>query len=660
MDNSTVVTWGTDTSEVVTWVLIGIVFCICCYLWVGARSDVKKGKINNNAQYSVSIGVLGTFVGILYGLHNFDLSGASAIEDSIKEFLNGMKLSFITSVIGMFFSLLIKGKQGTIEDKQTEDQENNLDNLKYLKGLSGLPAEIINMAIQFNSSINSMVEVKNSLAALTEVMQNSSNAGIAQSVEKLTNVIQEVKQTTQENNILTGRMAEVMENQNNQISSLRNVLVESGKQQLEYLLSMKDNISSMKNVSCEMFNQTVGFHNAMNQSSDRQEQILAENNQGLKDMRLSFDEFLKNMSENYSKAFIEALTQSIRQLNVELQEQLGGNFQKLNQAVTDLLDWQIHYKETVESTQKQLNTFLDSVQAFESQVGETMPGLLSQMDGRIQAMDGSVSRLGDTLISVDTSLEAFDQQMRTKLEAYLAGVENGLQEFSNNCNDILMTAASKIGSNLNQFEESWTENLDNSMTELQSVFTRFNTVLLAGVGQLNQKLCETVEGYKDELLHNMGNSFGNLNNGLQTELEQVCARFQSEMGQSFNRLHGTLEKGMEGFFDTLEEDLEEQHDKFVHEAGDRMDDHTRELANRMSRSLESFDNSMNITVQETMDALKNDFDEIGNKIAGAGEQQVRELGTALVAITNKMTENYQQLMDELARLHNILMRNGER
>ena len=599
-------------------------------------------------------------MGILYGLHNFDLSGASAIEDSIKEFLNGMKLSFITSVIGMFFSLLIKGKQGTIEDKQTEDQENNLDNLKYLKELSGLPAEIINMAIQFNSSINSMVEVKNSLAALTEVMQNSSNAGIAQSVEKLTNVIQEVKQTTQENNILTGRMAEVMENQNNQISSLRNVLVESGKQQLEYLLSMKDNISSMKNVSCEMFNQTVGFHNAMNQSSDRQEQILAENNQGLKDMRLSFDEFLKNMSENYSKAFIEALTQSIRQLNVELQEQLGGNFQKLNQAVTDLLDWQIHYKETVESTQKQLNTFLDSVQAFESQVGETMPGLLSQMDGRIQAMDGSVSRLGDTLISVDTSLEAFDQQMRTKLEAYLAGVENGLQEFSNNCNDILMTAASKIGSNLNQFEESWTENLDNSMTELQSVFTRFNTVLLAGVGQLNQKLCETVEGYKDELLHNMGNSFGNLNNGLQTELEQVCARFQSEMGQSFNRLHGTLEKGMEGFFDTLEEDLEEQHDKFVHEAGDRMDDHTRELANRMSRSLESFDNSMNITVQETMDALKNDFDEIGNKIAGAGEQQVRELGTALVAITNKMTENYQQLMDELARLHNILMRNGER
>ena len=50
MDNSTVVTWGTDTSEVVTWVLIGIVFCICCYLWVGARSDVKKGKINSKRQ----------------------------------------------------------------------------------------------------------------------------------------------------------------------------------------------------------------------------------------------------------------------------------------------------------------------------------------------------------------------------------------------------------------------------------------------------------------------------------------------------------------------------------------------------------------------------------------------------------------------------------
>ena len=52
----------------------------------------------------ISIGVLGTFVGILIALNNFDVSD---IEKSLPQILEGMKIAFVTSVAGMGLSILL-------------------------------------------------------------------------------------------------------------------------------------------------------------------------------------------------------------------------------------------------------------------------------------------------------------------------------------------------------------------------------------------------------------------------------------------------------------------------------------------------------------------------------------------------------------------------
>ena len=60
------------------------------------------------------LGVLGTFIGIAYGLWNFD-SSPEAMHNSIEKLLSGMTTAFFTSIIGMGISLGLKNYQANAQ-----------------------------------------------------------------------------------------------------------------------------------------------------------------------------------------------------------------------------------------------------------------------------------------------------------------------------------------------------------------------------------------------------------------------------------------------------------------------------------------------------------------------------------------------------------------
>lgn len=66
--------------------------------------SLKKNSLRNYKNEIVSLGVLGTFIGILIGLFNFDTND---IEQSLPYFLAGLKTAFVTSGIGMLCSVII-------------------------------------------------------------------------------------------------------------------------------------------------------------------------------------------------------------------------------------------------------------------------------------------------------------------------------------------------------------------------------------------------------------------------------------------------------------------------------------------------------------------------------------------------------------------------
>lgn len=66
--------------------------------------SIQKKSSRNYKNEIVSLGVLGTFVGIAVGLFHFDVTD---IKSSMPQLLEGLKTAFITSGVGIFFSILL-------------------------------------------------------------------------------------------------------------------------------------------------------------------------------------------------------------------------------------------------------------------------------------------------------------------------------------------------------------------------------------------------------------------------------------------------------------------------------------------------------------------------------------------------------------------------
>lgn len=86
-------------------------------------SVMKCGLISIVPGVMTGLGILGTFIGLSFGLQNFNTGSASAITDSIPQLMNGIKIAFHTSIYGMVFSLVFN----FVYKKNLEDAYNAMD-----------------------------------------------------------------------------------------------------------------------------------------------------------------------------------------------------------------------------------------------------------------------------------------------------------------------------------------------------------------------------------------------------------------------------------------------------------------------------------------------------------------------------------------------------
>jgi len=92
------------------------------FMLLFAYRDYKSYKTDNHQDYKsviVSLGVLGTFVGIFIGLLGFD---TTSIKDSVPILLEGLKTAFLTSIIGMFLSIYLSAIQKSSGQGELEDE----------------------------------------------------------------------------------------------------------------------------------------------------------------------------------------------------------------------------------------------------------------------------------------------------------------------------------------------------------------------------------------------------------------------------------------------------------------------------------------------------------------------------------------------------------
>ncbi len=97
-----------------------ILIVVSITMWIAylfSESIYAKKDYKNEI---VSLGILGTFLGIIIGLIDFDINH---LESSIPTLLGGLKTAFITSGVGIFCSIVIsiyKKKDSEVKDPMEE------------------------------------------------------------------------------------------------------------------------------------------------------------------------------------------------------------------------------------------------------------------------------------------------------------------------------------------------------------------------------------------------------------------------------------------------------------------------------------------------------------------------------------------------------------
>ncbi|WP_045221850.1 hypothetical protein [Desulfonatronum thioautotrophicum] len=98
---------GVDPNKAADYFLLLIFFIFIISFFL-----IKRRKMTEFTSYSpallTTVGILGTFFGITIGLSSFEFHSHEAIDESIPKLLGGLRMAFITSIAGMFFSIIVK------------------------------------------------------------------------------------------------------------------------------------------------------------------------------------------------------------------------------------------------------------------------------------------------------------------------------------------------------------------------------------------------------------------------------------------------------------------------------------------------------------------------------------------------------------------------
>ena len=352
-----------------------VIVVVTIFMIIFAIKDYSTYKNDNHVDYKsiiVSLGVLGTFVGILIGLADFNTSD---IKGSIPLLLDGLKTSFVTSVEGMIISVFLSAIQkssgrGEIEDELSalksiesrltslESIDEKMDSLKKLDDMHQVSAL---MNTKLDSIDTNFKNLSNDINSIKEHMTHSQNQLFEFLQENLENIRVSLEDAVEK--LAEGASKEIINALNEVIKDFNNNLTE------QFGNNFKQLNESVKNM--------IIWQENYKNSIESLEKTLNESIKGISNT----DAKLENMAESYSQIetthkklqnIIEVNQQQIRNLDVHLKS-LGevGEKAKLSVEVID---------EFSDKIQRSLTGQSESLHKLTEEINKQLPDSLDELN----------------------------------------------------------------------------------------------------------------------------------------------------------------------------------------------------------------------------------------------------------------------------------------
>ena len=392
-----------------------------------------------------SLGILGTFIGLVWGLKNFEPSSYETMTNSVSSLVAGIKVAFLTSIYGIAFAIIYTSGMKSVFSDMNEKLQAFLEKF-----------HIYVLPTAENESRNLMVASQKLQVKAMKQMAEQLSAEMAQSFEKAINptfqkmnesldVLTESVTSCQQDvmqEILRSFLREMNGSFKLQFKDFNDALAQLKKAQKEntdYTTSLYHNMSDQLNSSYEKQSETMKdmvneLGNAQGRYISTASRIAQENQEIQKMQQQDYQrvaDYLKE-AEKTSAKFWVACNQTMQRY-VEAASQGMEKVSAASQTGTDVLKAN---RQVMEELEKRLADFA-SCQDKTLQTMEEVRRLLTDIsvtkeNGNISLTGGqqnlNVSRMADRQ-SVDR-LYALMKEQGEKQEALLEEMNRNLRELS--------------------------------------------------------------------------------------------------------------------------------------------------------------------------------------------------------------------------------------
>lgn len=560
-------------------------FSVCKYNKLNLRMlDTAAGTL-------VGLGLLGTFLGLTLGIKGFDSSNTERINESIQGLLAGMGTAFLTSLLGMTFSILFTAADKALRHrlyKDVKELTDKLDSEYYIDDLVLANINQQNIVNQLYKALKNdlqqqALEIANKL---TYTNTEGQNVTIGNAIREI--LTENTKQSKALMSFSTDLAMELNqgfdETLSRQMQQKIVPLMESvdatTKAVVEHIDKMADTVSSpatdmMQSVVDELKQSMQSLINefsaGLSSSATSELEHLATQ---LGTATLAMADFPKNM-ENISATLqvtIEEVKHAISEISntsananstamQQMQEQITYATGAISNAITEVKEVMSGISQ---SSQEQSNQMVSKLADAAEKMGSFLTGTISTLSNSVQQ---SVKGITDDINSKQTDLIALQEDTTSqtkkllenfnaglerleKMNDYVTGTMNGFKQAQgeitvSTSNLRTISSDMKLATELfNKGQNDYAARLAQLQTASQKGIDQV-TDMLKSSGQLSDEYVQKFDLIKQGL----GSIFSQLQSGLteysrtvKDTTDKYLASYTSSLTQTTGALASTIER----------------------------------------------------------------------------------------------------------------------
>ena len=437
-------------------------YSVCKYNKLNLRMlDTAAGTL-------VGLGLLGTFLGLTLGIKGFDSSNTERINESIQGLLAGMGTAFLTSLLGMTFSILFTAADKALRHRLYKDVKELTDKLDSEYYIDDLVLANINQ--------------QNIVNQLYKALKNDLQQQALEIANKLTYTNAEGQNVTIGN-------------------AIREILTENTKQS-KALMSFSTDLAMELN---QGFDETL---------SRQMQQKIVPLMESVDATTKAVVEHIDKMADTVSSPATDMMQNVVDELKQSMQSLLNEFSTGLSGAATSEL----------ENLAMQLGTATQAMADFP----KNMENISATLQVTIEEVKHAISEISNTSANANsTAMQQMQEQITyatgaisnaiTEVKEVMSGISQSSQEQSNQMVSKLADAAEKMGSfltgtistlsnSVQQSVKGITDDINNKQTDLialqedttsqtKKLLENFN-IGLERLEKMNEYVTGTMNGFK--------------------------------------------------------------------------------------------------------------------------------------------------------------------